>query len=248
MDKGARIMIISSSSCTNHFHDINVDKCDSLALLLRIVLGILWRLQTCQRHRESSSLYFLDFPTVQLMLQSIPNVPRESQNVCLVELFSILMLSFHISEQKDRQQVSKQTFLFFQICQKQQFNMSQKCIRSWKMYLQSLTIIDFPTLCANQMCAKKWVEESFIINLWKQRLVLAFFLPSSSLLGCDLLVLANICLALRNVTILWQGKVAYNRHHVCFETYKDEMPFLHYSNEWPTSWGKFAFEKWFSFK
>ena len=144
-------------------------------LLLRIVLGILWRLQTCQRHRESSSLYFLDFPTVQLMLQSIPNVPRESQNVCLVELFSILMLSFHISEQKDRQQVSKQTFLFFQICQKQQFNMSQKCIRSWKMYLQSLTIIDFPTLCANQMCAKKWVEESFIINLWKQRLVLTFF-------------------------------------------------------------------------
>ena len=128
-------------------------------LLLRIVLGILWRLQTCQRHRESSSLYFLDFPTVQLMLQSIPNVPRESQNVCLVELFSILMLSFHISEQKDRQQVSKQTFLFFQICQKQQFNMSQKCIRSWKMYLQSLTIIDFPTLCANQMCAKKWVEK-----------------------------------------------------------------------------------------
>ena len=139
-------------------------------------------------------------------------------------------------------------FSFFQICQKQQFNMSQKCIRSWKMYLQSLTIIDFPTLCANQMCAKKWVEESFIINLWKQRLVLAFFLPSSSLLGCDLLVLANICLALRNVTILWQGKVAYNRHHVCFETYKDEMPFLHYCNEWPTSWGKFAFEKWFSFK
>ena len=113
MDKGARIMIIcSSSSCTNHFHDINVDKCDSLALLLRIVLGILWRLQTCQRHRESSSLYFLDFPTVQLMLQSIPNVPRESQNVCLVELFSILMLSFHISEQKDRQQVSKANFSF----------------------------------------------------------------------------------------------------------------------------------------
>ena len=177
MDKGARIMIIcSSSSCTNHFHDINVDKCDSLALLLRIVLGILWRLQTCQRHRESSSLYFLDFPTVQLMLQSIPNVPRESQNVCLVELFSIYWCCpFTYQNRRTDSRSAKQTFLFFQICQKQQFNMSQKCIRSWKMYLQSLTIIDFPTLCANQMCAKKWVEESFIINLWKQRLVLAFF-------------------------------------------------------------------------
>ena len=89
-------------------------------------------------------------------------------------LYPDVVLS-HIRTEGQTAGQQAQTFLFFQICQKQQFNMSQKCIRSWKMYLQSLTIIDFPTLCANQMCAKKWVEESFIINLWKQRLVLAFF-------------------------------------------------------------------------
>ena len=89
-------------------------------------------------------------------------------------LYTDVVLS-HIRTEGQTAGQQAQTFLFFQICQKQQFNMSQKCIRSWKMYLQSLTIIDFPTLCANQMCAKKWVEESFIINLWKQRLVLAFF-------------------------------------------------------------------------
>ena len=148
----------------------------SLALLLRIVLGILWRLQTCQRHRGSSSSVFPGFS------HSLAYAPKHSKcpqgiSKCLFSwafLYPDVVLS-HIRTEGQTAGQQAQTFLFFQICQKQQFNMSQKCIRSWKMYLQSLTIIDFPTLCANQMCAKKWVEESFIINLWKQRLVLAFF-------------------------------------------------------------------------
>ena len=101
--------------------------------------------------------------------------------------------------------------------------MSQKC----KLYPQDLITVfeshskmshfwwvSNTVVCLARYVYKKVSWKSFIINLWKQRLVFAFFCFFFPV-GSDLLVLANICLALRNVTILWQGKVAYNWHDAC---------------------------------
>ena len=153
------------------------------------------------------------------MLQSIPNVPRESQNVCLVELFSTtdVVLS-HIRRTDSRSASSNFSFKYAK-------NNNSTCLKNVscipKIWSQCLKVTqkclmsgEFQTLCLARYVYKKVSWKSFIINLWKQRLVFAFFCFFFPV-GSDLLVLANICLALRNVTILWQGKVAYNWHDAC---------------------------------
>ena len=149
-------MIISSSSCTNHFHDINVDKylpCSPLENCIRNSVKIA-NLSTTPRIIIICISWI--FPQLSLCSKAFQMSPGNLKMFVQLSfsLYTDVVLS-HIRTEGQTAGQQAQTFLFFQICQKQQFNMSQKCIRSWKMYLQSLTIIDFPTLCANQMCAKK---------------------------------------------------------------------------------------------
>ena len=124
------------------------------------------------------------------MLQSIPNVPRESQNVCLVELFSTtdVVLS-HIRRTDSRSASSNFSFKYAK-------NNNSTCLKNVscipKIWSQCLKVTqkclmsgEFQTLCLARYVYKKVSWKSFIINLWKQRLVFAFFFffASSSLLG-----------------------------------------------------------------
>ena len=115
------------------------------------------------------------------MLQSIPNVPRESQNVCLVELFSTtdVVLS-HIRRTDSRSASSNFSFKYAK-------NNNSTCLKNVscipKIWSQCLKVTqkclmsgEFQTLCLARYVYKKVSWKSFIINLWKQRLVFAFFL------------------------------------------------------------------------
>ena len=170
-------MIISSSSCTNHFHDSISRWQIPPLLLLRILLGILWRLQTCQRHRESS-------PGFSHSLAYAPKhskCPQGISNVCLVELFSTtdVVLS-HIRRTDSRSASSNFSFKYAK-------NNNSTCLKNVscipKIWSQCLKVTqkclmsgEFQTLCLARYVYKKVSWKSFIINLWKQRLVFAFFL------------------------------------------------------------------------
>ena len=124
--------------------------------------------------------------------------------------------------------------------------MSQKC----KLYPQDLiTVFESHSKMSHvwwvsntvpcQICVQKSELKKFYHQSVKTKISFCFFCLLDAFfffpVGSDLLVLANICLALRNVTILWQGKVAYNWHdaslHLLFwnvgRRRDDDDAFLH---------------------
>ena len=169
-------MIISSSSCTNHFHDSISRWQIPPLLLLRILLGILWRLQTCQRHRESS-------PGFSHSLAYAPKHSKCPQGIskCLFSwafLYTDVVLSHIRTEGQTAGQQANFSFLS---------NMPKTTIQHVscipKIWSQCLKVTqkclisgEFQTLCLARYVYKKVSWKSFIINLWKQRLVFAFFL------------------------------------------------------------------------